>query len=280
MRPRKRVFLLLLALALLGLPMVARAEGEEPANYAVLFTDMARAAEAPSPEGRWRIEADAAAMNDPVATAVAARWIKIYADPDYRLMMYGQDDPRDIPVAGKHAFVVLGFELEKGEMTDELKGRCDAAAAAAKAFPDSLIVCTGGPTGIDNPEGHTEGGLMKAYLETVHGIDPNRVFAEEQAMSTAENAINVMAILQAQQVETLTVVTSHYHQRRGQILLAAAAARCKAEQGFDVEVVGDWSYLSAFDMGPDYMVTIPQLFQVLDIPEDVRDQYYELYYGD
>jgi hypothetical protein len=33
-------------------------------------------------------------------------------------------------------------------------------------------------------------------------------------------------------------------------------------------------------MGPDYMVTIPQLFQVLDIPEDVRDQYYELYYGD
>ena len=99
-------------------------------------------------------------------------------------------------------------------------------------------------------------------------------------MSTAENAINVMAILQAQQVETLTVVTSHYHQRRGQILLAAAAARCKAEQGFDVEVVGDWSYLSAFDMGPDYMVTIPQLFQVLDIPEDVRDQYYELYYGD
>ena len=47
-----------------------------------------------------------------------------------------------------------------------------------------------------------------------------------------------------------------------------------------MEVVGDWSYLSAFDMGPDYMVTIPQLFQVLDIPEDVRDQYYELYYGD
>ena len=83
---------------MLGLPMVARAEGEEPANYAVLFTDMARAAEAPSPEGRWRIEADAAAMNDPVATVVAARWIKIYADPDYRLMMYGQDDPRNIPV--------------------------------------------------------------------------------------------------------------------------------------------------------------------------------------
>ena len=251
-----RILLLLLALALLGLSAVAPAEGEEEkVDYAVLFTDMARAAEAPSPEASRRIEADVAAMDDPVAAAVAASWVQVYADPDYRLLIYGQDDPRDIPVRGKHAFVVLGFELEKG-------------------------VCTGGPTGMDNPEEHTEGGLMKAYLETVHGIDPNRVFAEEQAMSTAENAINVMAILQAQQVETLTVVTSHYHQRRGQVLFAAAAARVEAEQGCAMEVVGDWSYLSAFDMGPDYMVTIPQLFQVLDIPEDVRDQYYELYYGD
>lgn len=276
-----RILLLLLALALLGLPAVAPAEGEEEkVDYAVLFTDMARAAEASSPEASRRIEADVAAMDDPVAAAVAASWVQVYADPDYRLLIYGQDDPRDIPVRGKHAFVVLGFELEKGEMTEELKGRCDAAAAAAQAFPDSLIVCTGGPTGMDNPEEHTEGGLMKAYLETVHGIDPGRVFAEERAMSTAENAVNVMAILQAQQVETLTVVTSHYHQRRGQVLFAAAAARIEAEQGCAMEVVGDWSYLSAFDMGPDYMVTIPQLFQVLDIPEDTRDRYYALYYGD
>ena len=153
MKPRMRILLLLLALALLGLPAVAPAEGEEEkVDYAVLFTDMARAAEAPSPEASRRIEADVAAMDGPVAAAVAASWVQVYADPDYRLLIYGQDDPRDIPVRGKHAFVVLGFELEKGEMTDELKGRCDAAAAVAKAFPDSLIVCTGGGTAAEDSD--------------------------------------------------------------------------------------------------------------------------------
>lgn len=70
-----------------------------------------------------------------------------YLDASWPVLLYGTDDPSLLPVSGKHAFVVLGLQLADGEMTDELKARCDAAAAAAKAFPESVLVCSGGATG-------------------------------------------------------------------------------------------------------------------------------------
>lgn len=275
----KRVLLLLLA-ALLILPCVALAEETEEVSYAVLLVDMVKAAERPSAQTVSRLERDMAVLDEPVAVAVARRWEQVYVDPGYRLRLFGQDDPETIPVRGRHAFVVLGYQLVDGQMTEELKGRCEAAAAAARAFPDSLLVCTGGATGGNNPEQHTEAGLMKAYLAETCGIDPARILTEEEAMTTSENAINVTAILQAQQVETLTVVTSDYHQRRGQTLYAAMAARCRVEQGYDLEVVGDWSYPAAHGDSSDYQVTLYQLFDILDVPDEQHQLFYHLYYGD
>ena len=276
----KRFFLLSLALLLLAVPCAALAEGEEDVSFAEVLVDMYKAAQKPSAQTVSRLRKDRAATRDPVALAVGQRWEQIYVDPGYGLRLFGQDDPRGIPVRDKHAFVVLGYALQNGAMTGELKGRCDAAAAAARAFPDSLLVCTGGATGENNPDKHTEGGLMKEYLVDVCGLDPARIFTEELAMTTAENAVNVMAILQEQGVETLTVVTSHYHQRRGQILYAAMAARMQAEQGYTVEVVGDWSYLAPYDPGSDYVVAMYQLLEVLDLPDAQRELYYHLMYGD
>lgn len=43
-----------------------------------------------------------------------------------------------IPDTSSHAFIVLGYELKDGEMTDELKGRCKAAAAAAKMYLNTM----------------------------------------------------------------------------------------------------------------------------------------------
>jgi len=43
-----------------------------------------------------------------------------------------------IPDTSSHAFIVLGYELKDGEMTDELKDRCKAAAAAAKMYPNTM----------------------------------------------------------------------------------------------------------------------------------------------
>ena len=88
--------------------------------------------------------------------------------------------------------MVLGYELLNGGMTDELKGRCDAAAAAAKTFPASLLVCSGGATGQNNPQRHTEAGLMKDYLVDECGIAAERVFTDERALTTAENIISIL----------------------------------------------------------------------------------------
>ena len=231
----KRFLLLVLALALLVTPLSALAEEGDPVPQ--LLVDMYMAAETPSAQTVGRLEQDMAAVDDPLILTVAQRWRQLYVDPAYTPLLYGRDDPKTIPVHGRHAFVVLGFELVNGEMTDELRGRCDAAAA-------------------------------------------DRILTEEEAMDTAQNASNVMAMLQAAQVQTLTVITSHYHQRRGQVLYAAMAARYGAEQGYEVEVLDGYSYLAPQDPGADYMIAMYQLLDILHLPDEQRDEYYHLMYGD
>jgi uncharacterized SAM-binding protein YcdF (DUF218 family) len=216
--------------------------GGQTVTLATLLVDLVQAYLQPSDETKAKIDADAQALDDPMLTNIAEYWKKVWLDPDYRLYMYGQDDPAQLPITGKHAFVVLGFQLENGEMTEELKGRCDAAAAAAKAFPDSLLVCSGGATGTNNPEGHTEAGLMKAYLMETGGIEENRIRIDERAMSTEENARNTLAILREEQIETMTIVTSSYHQQRGQTLYNAMAEIYRKEYGYPAEIVGNYCY--------------------------------------
>lgn len=254
--------------ASLCLTCVASLAENTPVTYADLLWDLAEARL--NGTGTEKIDADAEAMNDPVAAAVAEHWKKVWLDPDYRLFMYGTDDPAELPVTGKHAFVVLGFQLENGEMTDELKGRCDAAAAAAKAFPDSVIVCSGGMTGANNPGNHTEAGLMKAYLSDVCGIDPERILTEEKSMDTAENAVNTMPILREQGIETITIVTSAYHQRRGQTLYNAVAALYRQEYGYSVEIVGNFclDFETDTDEILDLAIGTMQLAFILNVPED------------
>ncbi len=226
-----------------GGPLSAGAESAEAPEVTVglLLGDLLAASENPSEEALALVDADVAALQDPVATSLAEHWKKVYLDPEYKMYLWKQDDPSDIPVTGKHAFVILGYALKDGEMQEELKSRCDAAAAAAQAFPDSIIVCTGGATGENNPEMHTEAGLMKAYLVTEHGIAPERIFTEEEAMTTAENAVKTFAILREQGIETMTIVTSSYHQKWGQVLYNLVGALYQQEHQYSAEIVGNYS---------------------------------------
>ena len=137
--------------------------------------------------------------------------------------------------------MVLGFELENGEMQDELKARCEAAAKAAKAFPGSILVCSGGATGENNPEGHTEAGLMKEYLVQNCGIAPERVCIDESAMTTLDNAVNTFTILKSQGIDTMTIVTSSYHQRRANILYETLAEIVRKTEGVSITVAGNYS---------------------------------------
>ncbi len=216
-----------------------------------------------------RIDTDLEALQDETADAIAEHWKKVYLDPEYRLYLYGTDDPKALPITGVHAFVVLGYELKDGEMKDELTGRCDAAAAAAAAFPDSILICSGGATGPNNPDKHTEAGLMKEYLVQHCGIAPERIFTDESAMTTAENAINTFRILREQGIETMTIVTSSYHQRWGQVLYNALAARYRQVFGYPVEIIGNFCF-DISSSNPMYLqghrIAVMQLRSILSAP--------------
>ena len=212
-------------------------EEERMVDIRTLLADLASEQEA-----RDLVTADMKALGDnEMAAFIVEKWNEIYFSPDYRLYIDGKDDPEALPIGGKHAFVVLGFELENGEMRDELKARCRAAAAAAEKFPASILVCSGGATGDNNPEGHTEAGLMKDYLVRHCGIAPERVYIDESAMTTFDNAVNTFTILKNQGVDTMTIVTSSYHQRRANILYETLAEIVRKTEGVFIAVVGNYS---------------------------------------
>ena len=181
-------------------------------NFGHLLSDLLDAYENDSPQAQDRLTFDLEtikAVNSKdyhVARAISDHWKNVYLDPDYHLNLYYDDIEASeiansgIPNTSSHAFVVLGYELKDGEMTDELKGRCEAAAAAAKMYPNSILVCSGGATGANNPEHHTEAGMMRDYLAEQCGISPDRIFTDERAMTTAENAVNTLAILKSRVV--------------------------------------------------------------------------------
>lgn len=249
---------LILALALL-LCAAALSEGyhiseDNMTNFKNLLTGMMQAYEQPSESDDAFFDAALEAIGSvsdtdlELATAILDHWKSVYLNPDYPLYLHQGEERAEtlavtnIPDSPTHAFVVLGFELKDGEMTDELIGRCEAAAAAARAYPTTILVCSGGATGKNNPENHTEAGMMRDYLVEKCGIDAGRIFTDERAMTTLENAVNTFAILRDQGAQTLTVVTSSYHQRWGQVLYNAMSALCHQAWGYSADIVANYCY--------------------------------------
>ena len=186
-----------------------------------------------------------------LARAITEHWIRVYVEPEspYPMRLYHEGEEwaseleaTELMGGPSHAFVVLGYQLKNGEMTPELKGRCDAAAAAANSFPDSILVCSGGETGTNNPHHHTEAGVMKEYLTEQCGIDAGRIFIDEEAMTTTENVVNTFRMLREHKIETITVVTSAYHQRWAQVLYNAEAAVYELVFGYSIRIVENYSY--------------------------------------
>ncbi len=288
---RKTITALALALALMlgpaALADVYEISDENEMNFGRLCINMIRAYEKPSP-------GDAAAMqsvldaigamdaNDrAVAEAIAEHWMRVYVNADGSYAMHIHDggeratalEGTAIPDSPTHAFVVLGFKLKDGAMTDELMQRCEAAAAAARSFPRAILVCSGGATGSNNPKKRTEAGLMKKYLTEKCGIDAARIFIDEDARSTVENAVNTFEIMRAQGVQTYTVVTSEYHQKWGQVIYNAMAAFYRQSAGYDARLLENYS--CNITSNPDYpneaRWAVYQLAVMLDLPDEVMD---------
>ena len=264
----KRLLAILLALIMACAPALADtgATGSDVIKYADLLSDLLKAYREPSEEALALIDADAAILDEPLAYSIAEQWKATWLDPDYKLYTYGEDDPSTLAIAGEHAIVVLGLALVDGEMPEELKGRCDAAAALAEAFPDSIIICSGGATGLNNPDNHTEAGLMQAYLTETQGIAPERILIDENAYSTAGNALNSLAMLEELGIDSMTLVTSKYHMLRGLSLFNAVVAYYMQERDYSVELTGNYCYdtgANEDDAKFAYIITLAQLGELL-----------------
>jgi len=288
----KRTLFLLLILAMLFCNAAAESFKVSPQG-AEAFTDLLvrllSAYETPAPDDSARIDDALEAIDRlspqdaSLARDLAAYWRLVYLGEDGGIHLYfhhGEDVAAELADAGipdspAHAFVVLGYELENGEMQPELIGRCLAAAAAARAFPQTLLVCSGGATGNANPQKNTEAGLIRDYLTEKCGIDPQRIHADENALTTLENALNTFAILEANGVQSLTLVTSSYHMRWASVLYHTLSRIWQQTRGHEFRLVGNYCY----DTEPtvelyrqDARIAIHQLFEMLGLPRELREK--------
>ena len=98
---------------------------------------------------------------------------------------------------------------------------------------------------------------MKNYLSKRCGIDADRILTEREALTTLENAEYSFRILQEEGIEKITIVTSDYHQRWGQVLFNALAAIYEKTTGYRVQIVGNYNFRTKPNTaGPDSYIQI------------------------
>ena len=277
------VVVLVLLTLLVRNQMVAKSpvDTDNARNFGGLVMDLVNAYEKPSEEDGEKIRADLEAIRSvsaddgSVAEALADTWREVYLDPDYRRFLCGKDDPAALAEYGvvndpSQAIVILGFELSDGEMQPELVSRCDAAAELAKAFPEAILVCSGGATGKNNPDKHTEAGLMKEYLTEHCGIDASRIHTDEQARTTVENVRRTFEILEKQGAHTMTIVTSHYHQKRAQALYGVMARFWLLKRDYAVRSAGNFccEISGISEKETDDRLAIQGMAELLHFPKD------------
>lgn len=115
---------------------------------------------------------------------------------------------------------------------------------------------------------------MRDYLVKECGIDADRIFIDERALNTAENAINTFDILRGQDIEAMTIITSAYHQRRAQVLYNALAALYRQEYDYCAEIVGNFCYdiePTGMNTSMDDRLAVQQLAGILELPQEQRD---------
>ncbi|MFD3748413.1 YdcF family protein [Nocardia sp. NPDC058633] len=108
------------------------------------------------------------------------------------------------------AIVVLGYGLmPDGTMRPELGNRLHAALVQAYMSPASPVIVTGG-----NPRnGVTEAQVMADWLN-IRGVARQRLHAETEAGSTAQNAEFSARMMEALGVTKAVLITSADHMRR------------------------------------------------------------------
>ncbi|MBQ7801766.1 MAG: YdcF family protein [Oscillospiraceae bacterium] len=149
--------------------------------------------------------------------------------------------------------VVLGAKVRSDGPSLSLQNRIDAAYDYLAAHPDAIAVVTGG-RGTDEPI--TEAQCMYDHL-VARGIDPDRIWMEDQATSTWENLHFTLDLIEEKtgaRPTKLGVLSSEYHLFRASLF----ARECGVEfvgipakttklslriNYFMREVAGVWHYI-------------------------------------
>ena len=157
---------------------------------------------------------------DPSAAVQWTRIMDIWESP----VSVNSSLPEDLPQDDTLCLVALGFQLNPdGSMREELVERLKVLLAASRMYPQAVIVCTGGSTAADNSDA-TEAGRMAEWLLD-QGVDPSRIFIEDQSLTTAQNAVYTFNILaeHCPQVNQIAIISSDYHIATGALLFGAEA---------------------------------------------------------
>lgn len=132
--------------------------------------------------------------------------------------------PDGLPATDELVIVALGFQLyPDGRMKEELLERLKVVKRCAEKYPHAYVVCTGGGTAAENPSA-TEAGVMASWLKE-NGISSERIIVEDKSITTAQNAMFTLDILEEQypQVTQIAIVSSDYHIATGELLFGAEA---------------------------------------------------------
>ncbi|GJJ80651.1 transporter [Pasteurella canis] len=116
------------------------------------------------------------------------------------------------------AIITLGYALElDGSMNKILVERLEKTLEIANQNPHALIIVTGGVP----KNNQTEGKLMKQWL-IEKGVNANRIYADDYARSTVENALFSRYALAKHNIKQAVLISSGSHVRRGQALFEIA----------------------------------------------------------
>lgn len=186
--------------------------------------------------------------------------------------------PDGLPDTDELCIVVLGFQLNpNGSMKDELVERLNVVLRSAEKYPNACILCTGGGTASENPSA-TEAGKMAEWLRN-RGLSPKRIVVENRSLTTAQNAIYSLDILEKQypQISQLAIVSSDYHIATGTLLFGAEATlRAEVPGGERVRVVSN----AAWKAPSGSLSAMFQAGALIELSGDVKtafDIYYETY---
>lgn len=106
--------------------------------------------------------------------------------------------------------IVLGAGVNGTEPSASLRERIAAAQSYAEAYPNAILILSGS----QGPNEDISEGLCMYNKLTEAGIDPNRLYIEDQADDTEQNiqfSLELIAEVFGETPDTVCIISSEYH---------------------------------------------------------------------